>query len=130
MTNQMILKEAYNATFDDVWKFVPRITSKPPYGASICLIWSLPKDYLLSPDFSYTVSMKLFQVEISYFVTKTILLRSQWIYHKIKALPIFCNFMKMDSHHTIMILTVARCFIWIKAIDNKLSLANKLRHNG
>jgi hypothetical protein len=63
ITETSILKEEYNATFDDVWKFVPRITSSPPYGASICLIWSLPKDYLLSPDFSYTVSMKLFQVE-------------------------------------------------------------------
>ena len=63
MTNHMILKEEYNATFDDVWKFVPKITSKPPYGASICLIWSLPKDYLLSPDFSYIVRLKLFQVE-------------------------------------------------------------------
>ena len=63
MTNHMILKEEYNATFDDVWKFVPKITSNPPYRASICVIWSLPKDYLLSPDFSYSVSMKLFQVE-------------------------------------------------------------------
>ena len=63
MTNHMILKEEYNATFDYVWKFVPKITNNPPYGASICLIWSLPEDYLLSPDFSYTVSMKLFQVE-------------------------------------------------------------------
>ena len=63
MTNHMILKEEYNATFDDVWKFVPKITSKPPYGASICLIWSLPKDYLLSPNFSYFVRLKLFQVE-------------------------------------------------------------------
>ena len=63
MTDPLILKEKYNATFDEVWEFVPRITSHPPYGASICLIWSLPKDYLLFPDFSYTVSMKLFQVE-------------------------------------------------------------------
>ena len=72
MTNHMILKEQYNATFDDVWKFVSKITSNPPYGASICLIWSFPKDYLLSPDFSYTVSMKLFQVEnlrkLKYFI--------------------------------------------------------------
>ena len=66
MTNQMILKEEYNATFDDVWNIVPKITSQPPYGASICLIWSLPKGYLLSPDFSYTVSMKFFQVENFY----------------------------------------------------------------
>ena len=56
MTNHMILKEEYNTTFDDVWKFVPKITNNPPYEASICLIWSLPEDYLLSPDFSYTVS--------------------------------------------------------------------------
>ena len=72
MTDPLILKEKYNATFDNVWKFVPKITSNPPYGASICLIWSLPKEYLLSPDFSYTVSMKLFQVEnlhkIDYFL--------------------------------------------------------------
>ena len=58
MTNNMVLEEMYNATFDDVWKFVPRITSEPPYEATICLIWSLPKDHLLSPEFSYTVSMK------------------------------------------------------------------------
>ena len=79
MTDTLILKEEYNATFDDVWKFVPRITSSPPYGASICLIWSLPKDYLISPDFSYTVSMTLFQVEnfckidfLFYLVTNTL----------------------------------------------------------
>ena len=58
MTDPMTLKEKYNATLDDILEFVPRIRTKLPYEATICLIWSLPKDHLLFPEFSYTVSMK------------------------------------------------------------------------
>ena len=37
-----MLHERYNATFEEVWKFVPRIRNEEPFDVEICFILTLP----------------------------------------------------------------------------------------
>ena len=40
--SQEMLHERYNATFEEVWKFVPRIRNEEPFDVEICFILTLP----------------------------------------------------------------------------------------
>ena len=37
-----MLLEQYNATFEEVWKFIPRIRNEEPFDVEICFILTLP----------------------------------------------------------------------------------------
>ena len=50
------VEDNYNDTSYGNWYFVPKISMFPPYGASICLIWTPSKEYKIKPDWSVSVS--------------------------------------------------------------------------
>ena len=43
ITNEIVLGEKYNTTYDDVWYFAPRFSYKSPFKINICLIWTPPE---------------------------------------------------------------------------------------
>ena len=56
----------YNDTSYGVWYFVPKISSAPPFEASICLIWTPSKEFKLKPDWTFSVSSFSFQMIPNY----------------------------------------------------------------
>ena len=54
--DSVLLKQKYNTSIDDVWKFVPKIYENPPFTTFICLIWTFPEAYKISTDQEYNVS--------------------------------------------------------------------------
>ena len=51
-----VLQENYNTTRNDVWQFVPSIGRGDEPHFVICLIWTMPVEYLLTSDLMYEVS--------------------------------------------------------------------------
>ena len=54
--DSVLLKQKYNTSIDDVWKFVPKIYENPPFTTFICLMWTFPEAYKISADQEYSVS--------------------------------------------------------------------------
>ena len=43
ISDQKVLEEYYNSTWNDVWFFVPRPHYEPPFHTVICMVWTPPQ---------------------------------------------------------------------------------------